>query len=83
LRLVKLTDRGGNAVYVNPAQVLTVEPYPIYRADVHVGTGAKLSFALVGSHCTTDGTTDVEAYKEIVTECPREVAGLFLEPCGP
>jgi hypothetical protein len=67
---------------VNPAQVLTVEPYPIYRADVFSHDGAKLTFALVGSHSTIDGTTDVEAYKEIVTESPSEVAGLCLAPLG-
>lgn len=82
MRLVRLTNRGGTPIYVNPAQVLTVEPYPIYRADVFAHDGAKLSFALVGSHCTVDGTTDVTAYSEIVLESVREIAGLLLSPLG-
>jgi hypothetical protein len=89
MSLVKLTSRNGDPIYVNPAQVLTVEPYPLYatpdgksRVEL-IGAGAKICFALAGRISTDDLTTDTEPYWQVVTECPRTVAGLCLEPVGP
>jgi hypothetical protein len=88
MRLVKLHNRNGECVYVNPAQVVTVEPYPLYAAPEgstrveRVGEGSKVYFALAG-RITTDGpATDSEPYWTVVTEAPTEVAGLFLAPLG-
>jgi hypothetical protein len=89
MRLVKLHHRDNSPVYVNPTQVIAVEPYPIYatpegksRVEL-VGTGSKIFFALAGRISTDGPSTDTEPYWQVVTECPREVAGLFLEPAGP
>ena len=89
MRLVKLTYRNGECVYVNPAQVVKVESYPLFkladddldsRRTERVGTGSKIHFAVPG-RVTTDGpATDAELYWEVVTQSPREVAGLLLEP---
>lgn len=79
MRLVKLTHGNGRCVYVNPAQVLTVEPQSLYATPEgktrveQVGTGSKIYFALAG-RVTTDGpATDTEPYWEVVTEAPERV----------
>jgi hypothetical protein len=86
MRLVKLTRRNGECVYVNPAQVIAVEPFPLYatpeggkRVEL-VGQGSKVYFALLGSTSTADLTTEHEPYWNVVTECPKDVAALFLDP---
>jgi hypothetical protein len=86
MRLVKLHRPNAECVWVNPAQVIAVEPYPLYetpegksRVEL-VGTGSKIYFALAGRIATDELTTDTEPYWRVVTECPSTVAGLFLDP---
>lgn len=88
MRLVKLTRRNGERVWVNAAQVIAVEPFPLYetpegktRVEL-VGTGSKVYFALAGRIDTDGPVTETEPYWAAVTESPSTVAGLFLSPCG-
>jgi hypothetical protein len=82
MRFVKLTNRNGRPVWVNPAHVLTLEPYPIYLDGDRVAHQTVIRFAVVGAAVACEGTTDHEPYREHVTESPEEVAGRMLAPLG-
>lgn len=87
MRLVRLTRPNAECVWVNAAQVIAVEPYPLYetpegksRVEL-VGQGAKVYFAVAGRFWGGEESGENEPYRLTVTESPGQIAGLFLEPC--
>lgn len=76
MRFVRLTRWDGQPLWLNPAQVLWVEPHARDADGKPESTQSKLVFGMLAPDTGCP-------FSEVVTECPREVAALFLEPAGP
>lgn len=83
MRLVKLTNRNDRPIWVNPAQIVTLEPVAVFVDREHVGDQTLIAFALVGKSVEDEGTTHHEPYCERVTESPEQVAAALAEAVAP